>query len=99
MRAMKIAGIEVRQPTGQALTVSVTLGVVVWLTIYAFNRVLLGHEPSAFTGGAWFVVIVWGMVSNDFGIQLQKGTRHITALLITTAVWIGVYAGLVGLVG
>jgi hypothetical protein len=33
---MKIAGIEV--PAGQALAVSLTLGVVVWLTIYAFNR-------------------------------------------------------------
>lgn len=70
---MTLLGIELRRPEFWSLTRAVVVAVVLWLVLTVSP---LGAS-SAVGAGANLAAILVGCISNEVGIQVRNGGRHL----------------------
>lgn len=94
---MNIFGIPTRRPSFSEVTAASLMALGVWLGAVAL-LFRLDHAPTAFDAGALLVVLAWGCIGVRLGIRPDRGSRHVMANLAVSAVLLGFYAGVWGLV-
>ena len=95
---MKILGVELRQPTFNELTASAIMAAGLWLACVAFLQA--SHQPldRSEAGGA-LLVIFWGCVGARLGIRIDRGVQHLALNVLGGAVLLGIYHGVVTVLG
>lgn len=70
---MTLLGIELKRPQFWSLTRAVVIAIALWLllTISPFGA------PNAVGAGANLAAILVGCISNEIGIQVRNGGRHL----------------------
>lgn len=94
---MHIFGIPARHPTFAEVTAASVMALGVWLGVVAL-LVRLNQAPTAFDAGALLVVLAWGCIGVPLGIRPDRGRRHVLANVAVSALLLGLYAGVWGLV-
>ena len=94
---MTLFGIPTRTPSFAEFTAASLMGLGIWLAgIGLLWR--LNHAPSSFDAGALLLVLAWGCIGVRLGIRPDRGTRHVVANFAVSAVLLGCYAAVWGLV-
>jgi hypothetical protein len=70
---MIVVGVELKRPGFWALTRAIGFAVALW----AFLTVSPLGAKDAVGAGANLLAIVFGCVSNEFGIEIRRGGRHL----------------------
>jgi len=96
-RPMKLFGIATRTPSFAEFTAASLMALGLWLTAIALIW-RLDSPPTAFEAGALLLVLAWGCVGVRLGIRPDRGPRHLLANFAVSAVLLGLYAGVWGLV-
>jgi hypothetical protein len=89
---MNLFGIALRKPSFNEVTAATVMGVGLWLAVLAVARAF-GHGLDIVDAGAALLVMVWGCVGVRLGIEIGKGSRHLAANLVVSAMLLAVYQG------
>jgi hypothetical protein len=87
-----VLGVELKKPTPSGVTSYALIALALWAAMMCLARLVAGAWLPADLAGAWLLVAVWSAVSNDIGIRLRAGVRHVFLLTVGTAVLLGLYA-------
>ncbi len=93
---MNFFGITTRLPSFGEITAASVMALGLWLAAIAL-MFRFGSPPEAADAGALLLVIEWACVAARLGIRPDRGTRHVIANVAVSAVLLGGYFGVWGL--
>lgn len=93
---MNFFGITIRLPSFGEITAASVMALGLWLAAIAL-MVRFGSPLETADAGALLLVIEWACVAARLGIRPDRGTRHLLANVAVSAVLLGGYFGVWGL--
>lgn len=73
------AGIEWRRPSWMGLVFAVAMALALWGLVAGSMWLVAGRVVG--DHWLWLVIVMWGVGSNEIGIDLKKGRAHWIALV------------------